>query len=76
MSEHDARRRRPVADEPGECGDADVDERLASLAALVDPISADDADDRPALRTFGDDTRRRIVGILVAVLGATRGAEA
>lgn len=76
MSEHDARRRRLVADELGECGDADVDERLASLAALVDAIPADDADDLPALRTLGDETRYRIVGTLVAALDATRGAEA
>lgn len=85
MSEHDARRRRLVADELvecgeygecGECGDADVHERLASLDALVDAIPGDDADDSPARRTLDDDTRHRIVGIRVAAFDATRGAGA
>ncbi|SFR33446.1 ArsR/SmtB family transcription factor [Halogeometricum limi] len=68
MAQDTTRLRRLVADETGDCCEADVDARLArldSLAAAV-PTGADADEDVDALKTLGSETRYRIVRLLVA----------
>ena len=55
-----------IADEVGECCDADIQQRLSKLEALADEIPGDYAPDLVALKTLGNDTRYRIVRLLVA----------
>ncbi|WP_049907105.1 ArsR/SmtB family transcription factor [Halovivax asiaticus] len=57
---------RLVADELGECCDADVTARLETLESLAADVPDDPASDLAALSTLGDDTRYRLVRLLVA----------
>lgn len=47
------------------CRDEDIERRLAELQALSAEILSNTRRDRAALRTLGDDTRHRIVRLLV-----------
>ena len=64
----ETRLRRLIADEVGDCCDADVEDRLANLHELNSSVPDDaDADaDASALRTLGNDTRYSIVRLLAA----------
>ena len=65
--EHDATRlRNLIAGEVGECCDADVRDRLGKLEALEAEIPTDHGSDLAALKTLGNETRYRIVRLLVA----------
>lgn len=55
---------RLLEDELAECCAADVEERVAELEAAVRPPRGHERD-RRALRTLGDETRHRIVRLLV-----------
>jgi DNA-binding transcriptional ArsR family regulator len=66
MSRNTGRLRNLVADELGECRDADVERRLAELDALAAEAPADVDADLAALKALGDETRHRIVRLLVA----------
>jgi len=66
MAQDTSRLRRLVADELGECRDADVEQRLADLESHAESVPADYATDLTALRTLGNDTRYRIVRLLAA----------
>lgn len=55
-----------IADEIGDCCDADIEARLSDLEELTETIPADAESDRTALRTLGDETRYRIVRLLAA----------
>ncbi|MFB6073298.1 MAG: ArsR/SmtB family transcription factor [Halobacterium sp.] len=65
MSQSTARLRRLLADELGECCDADVEQRLDELHALADDAFADD-DARAVFRVLGNDTRYRLARALAA----------
>jgi DNA-binding transcriptional ArsR family regulator len=69
MSE-DTRLRRLVADEVGECCDADVEERIAELRSVESAVPADPAADAAVLDPLGDETRYRLLRVLVAAEGA------
>src|SRR6056297_766728 len=68
MSQETQRLRRLIADEVGECCDADVDARVDEIEQLTDAVPSPSAtdDDLAALRTLGDETRYRIVRLLAA----------
>jgi DNA-binding transcriptional ArsR family regulator len=61
-----SRLRRLITEEVGECCDAAVEERLATLETLEETVPAKTADERAALRTLSDETRHRIVRLLAA----------
>jgi DNA-binding transcriptional ArsR family regulator len=69
MSQDRTRLRRFIADERGECCEADVERRLADLDALDEQPTAGVESDLAALRTLGNDTRYRIVRVLAAAGG-------
>lgn len=59
MSSSSSRLRNLVADELGECCDADVEQRLTELERLADDaFSGDDA--RPVFAALGNETRYRL----------------
>jgi DNA-binding transcriptional ArsR family regulator len=66
MGQDATRLRRLIADEVGECCDADVEARLDTLDALSDEIPSGSERDLDALKTLGNDTRYRIVRLLAA----------
>ncbi|APX97992.1 ArsR/SmtB family transcription factor [Natronorubrum daqingense] len=65
MSQTD-RLRRLLEDELDDCCDADVTDRLAELESLVDAVPTASTSDLAALSTLGDETRHRLVRLLVA----------
>ncbi|MFB6308411.1 MAG: ArsR/SmtB family transcription factor [Haloarculaceae archaeon] len=67
--ETDGRLRRLVADEIGECCDADVQDRLDDLETLSAAVPDDFGDDVATLETLGDETRYRLARLLVAADG-------
>ena len=69
MSGTPPRLRRLVADELGECCDADVTARLDELEALAATVPDDVEGDLDALSTLGDGTRHRLVRLLTAADG-------
>ena len=69
MAQDTTRLRRLIADEIGECCDADVAARLDELEALAASTPEDVAADLDALSTLGDGTRHRIVRLLAAAEG-------
>jgi DNA-binding transcriptional ArsR family regulator len=69
MAQDTTRLRRLIADEVGECCDADVAARLDELEALAASTPADVDADLDALSTLGDGTRHRIVRLLSAADG-------
>lgn len=66
MAHDTARLRRLVADELGDCCDADVEQRLGDLESLTESIPEDYSNDLTALQTLGNDTRYTIVRLLAA----------
>jgi len=60
------RLRNLLAEQLGECCDADVQERLDSLTELDEAVDGPRSVDLSALKTLGDETRHRIVRLLVA----------
>lgn len=66
MGENATRLRRLVADELGECCDADLERRLAELESIATAVPADPAADAAGLKPLGDPTRYRLVRVLVA----------
>jgi DNA-binding transcriptional ArsR family regulator len=69
MPQSTERLRRLVADELGECCDADVERRLGELESLTEAVPDRAGDDVPALQALGNDTRYRIVRLLAAADG-------
>jgi DNA-binding transcriptional ArsR family regulator len=69
MTQDTTRLRRLIAEEVGECCDADVAARLDELEALAASTPEDVAADLGALSTLGDGTRHRIVRLLAAAEG-------
>jgi DNA-binding transcriptional ArsR family regulator len=69
MTQDTTRLRRLIAEEVGECCDADVAARLDELEALAASTPEDVAADLDALSTLGDGTRHRIVRLLAAAEG-------
>ena len=65
MAESTTRIRRLLADELGDCCDADVERRLGELESLADDAFGDD-DARPAFAVLGDETRYRLARALAA----------
>ena len=65
MAEQTARIRRLLADELGDCCDADVERRLDELEALADEAFGDDSV-RPVFAVLGDETRYRLARALAA----------
>jgi ArsR family transcriptional regulator len=65
MSE-DARLERLVADELGECCEGDVEDRLDELRSVERSVPEDPAGDAAALDPLGDETRYRLLRVLVA----------
>ncbi len=63
MTNTPSRLRRLLADELGECRDADVDRRLSELDSLADDAFADDPA-RPVFAVLGDETRYRLARAL------------
>jgi DNA-binding transcriptional ArsR family regulator len=61
-----SRLRRLVTDEVGECCDGALDDRVAGLEALDEAVPTATETDRTALGTLSDETRHRIVRLLVA----------
>jgi len=68
MSDTDQRLRRRIADEVGECCDADVEERLTELADLAASASTNE-NTRDAFAALGNETRNRLTRILSAADG-------
>ena len=66
MAQDTTRLRRFMADEVGECCDADVEARLDGLNSLTAAIPEDYERDLTALKTLGNETRYRIVRLLAA----------
>lgn len=64
--EQSTRLRNLIAEELGECCDADVEKRLAELDALIVNVPDDPIPDLNALKALGNDTRYTIVRFLVA----------
>ena len=64
--EQTPRLRNLIAEEFGECCDADVEQRLAELDALIGDIPEDYTSDLDALKALGNDTRYTIIRLLVA----------
>ncbi len=62
----ESRLRRLLADELGDCCDADVDRRVDELESLAGTVPDRDDRDRAALRTLGDGTRYRLARLLAA----------
>ena len=69
MTENTTRLRRLIEDEVGECCDADIEERLASLESLSKSLPERQGQDVTALQALGNDTRYRIVRLLAAADG-------
>jgi DNA-binding transcriptional ArsR family regulator len=69
MTENATRLRRLIEDEVGECCDADIEERLASLESLSESVPERQGQDVTALQALGNDTRYRIVRLLAAADG-------
>jgi len=63
MAESTTRIRRLLADELGECCDADVERRLDELESLAESAFADDPV-RPVFAVLGDETRYRLARAL------------
>ena len=66
MAQDTTRLRRLIADESGDCCDADVEARLEDIDALTDRVPEGHARDLDALKTLGNGTRYRIVRLLAA----------
>lgn len=66
MGHQTERLERLIAEELGECCEADVEERLDSLRTLQSEIPGDFDSDLTALKTLGNDTRHTIVRLLKA----------
>ncbi|WP_332897669.1 ArsR/SmtB family transcription factor [Haladaptatus sp. CMSO5] len=69
MAQDTTRLRRLLADESGTCCDADVDARLDALASLTEQVPETYETDSAVLKTLGNETRYRIVRLLVAADG-------
>jgi len=69
MATDSTRLRRLLAEELGECCDADVDARIDELEGLADGMPTDRAADLSALSTLSDGTRHDIVRYLAAADG-------
>ncbi|WP_336360569.1 ArsR/SmtB family transcription factor [Haladaptatus sp. ZSTT2] len=69
MAQDTTRLRRLLADESGTCCDADVDARLDALASLTEQMPETYETDSAVLKTLGNETRYRIVRLLVAADG-------
>lgn len=65
----ESRLRRLLADELGDCCDADVERRIDELESLAGTVPDRDDRDRAALRTLGDGTRYRLARLLAAADG-------
>jgi DNA-binding transcriptional ArsR family regulator len=66
MGQQTERLQRLIAEELGECCEADVEERLDSLRAYQSAVPTDPAPDLVALKTLGNRTRYTIVRLLRA----------
>lgn len=66
MSFEGARLRRLIRDEVGQCYDADLEDRVAALESLADTAGDPPPMDIAAMQALGDETRHRLVGLLVA----------
>jgi len=66
VSQQTERLERLVAEELGECCEADVEDRLDSLRACRSRIPEDPEPDLTALKTLGNETRYTIVRLLTA----------
>lgn len=64
--EQSTRLRNLLADELGECCDADVEQRIAEIDALTARVPDDPTPDLQTLQALGNDTRYTIVRLLVA----------
>lgn len=64
MSQQTERLERLIAEELGECCEADVEERLGSLRAYQSDLPENPDSDLTALKTLGNDTRYTIVRLL------------
>lgn len=60
------RLRNLLAEQLGECCDADVQNRLDGLTELDEAVDGPRSADLAALKTLGDETRHRVVRLLVA----------
>ena len=65
MSQSTARLRRLLADELGECCDADVERRLDELHDLADTAFANDDGAQSVFAVLGNETRYRLARALV-----------
>lgn len=66
ISQSNARSRRLLNDQFGECRDEDITERLAELRTLYASVPEEFSDDLRALKALSTDTRYRIVRLLHA----------
>jgi DNA-binding transcriptional ArsR family regulator len=64
MNGETERLERLIAEEVGECCEADVEERLDTIESYRSEVRAAPDADLAALRTLGDDTRHAIVRLL------------
>jgi len=69
MAQERSRLRRLVADEVGECCEADVEQRLDDLEALADAVPDRPESDLRALKALGDGTRHELARLLAAAEG-------
>lgn len=63
MPQANTRLRRLLAEELGECGDEDVDQRVNELTALAESTARDDSV-RAVFAVLGDETRFRLARVL------------
>lgn len=69
MPQEVARLERLISDELGDCCEADIEDRLASLEAYQAEIPRDPTAHLRALKTLGNETRYRITRLLAAADG-------
>lgn len=69
MSQQSGRLERLISDELGDCCEADVEDRLASLEGYQAEIPRDLTAHLRALKTLGNETRYRITRLLAAADG-------
>ncbi|WP_338726760.1 metalloregulator ArsR/SmtB family transcription factor [Haladaptatus sp. DJG-WS-42] len=69
MAQDTTRLRRLLEDESGTCCDADVDARLDALTTLTEQVPETYEADSAVLKALGNETRYRIVRLLVAADG-------
>jgi ArsR family transcriptional regulator len=66
MSQETERLRRYMTQQVGDCCEADVETRIETLRGYRSDAGSAPDEDRTALKTLGDETRHRIVRLLVA----------